>query len=275
MILAKYQLNRQKQERGYSLTAIVQDEDENLFFAKWIKGIQQDSQAAKILFDKLRKLKKATHTGLAKIIEYDWDESQQAYCVIFEFKEVNTLENQVHHIKPASFIKGIENSIACLKELHQNFKITHGDLNPANILVDENLDFYLIDFGISDICTALSQERELEIFAKDFAAPEKWDRTLAKGFPYQSDIYSIGKITEWYFEKNDLTEYTTINELIDKCCVKTPEERINYSNLKENFSKILYNSSFEKSNTIEIKGDFTNELIRELNGTADGKYLPN
>ncbi|MGO4822212.1 MULTISPECIES: AAA domain-containing protein [unclassified Flavobacterium] len=274
MILEKYQIHSKKQERGYSTTAIVQDEEENLFFAKWIKGIEQNSQAGKILFDKLRNIKKATHTSLAKIIEYDWDQTEQAYCIIFEYKEADTLENSVHNIKPASFIKGIENSIACLKKLLQNFRITHGDLNPANILVDENLDFYLIDFGIADICTTLSQEKELEIFAKDFAAPEKWDRTIPKGFPYQSDIYSIGKIVEWYFEKNELPEHETIKDVIDKCCVQAPEERINYTNLKEEISKSLFNSSFEKSNAIEVKGDFTNELIKELNGSENGKWLP-
>ena len=263
MILGKYQIYHKKQVRGYSITATVQNEDGTLFFAKWIKGIEQNSQASKILFDKLRNIKKASHAALAKIIEYDWDVSQQAYCIIFEYKDANTLENKIQRMKPVSFIKGIENCVACLKELQQNFRITHGDLNPANILVDDNLDFYLIDFGITDICTTLSQESALEIFAKDFAAPEKWDRTVAKGFPHQSDIFSIGKIVEWYFDKIELTEYEAINSLIDQCCAKAPEERINYINLTGELNKILFTSTFDTTNSVEVKGDFTNELIKE------------
>ena len=274
MILGKYQFCRNRQERGYSITAIVQNEDGNLFFVKWIKGIEQNSQAGKILFDKLRNIKKAQHKSLAKIVEYDWDTSENAYCIVFEYIDAKTLENEFRNLKPAHFIKGIENAVSCLKELQQNHRITHGDLNPANILVDENFDFYLIDFGIADICTTLSQEQELEIFAKDFAAPEKWDRTVAKGFSYQSDIFSIGKIIEWYFDKKELTEYESIKILIDKCCLKVPYERINYINLTEELAKILHNSAFEKNNTIEVKGDFTSELIKELNGGDDGKWLP-
>lgn len=274
MILGKYQVYRKKQERGYSITAIVQDENDKLFFAKWIKGIAQNSQAGKILFDKLRNLKKAIHAALPKIVEYDWDESEQAYCIIYEFKDADTLENKAQSIKPAMFIKGLGNSIACLKELNQNFRVTHGDLNPANILVDENFDFYLIDFGMSDICTSLSQEKGLEIFAKDFAAPEKWDRTVDKGFPFQSDVFSIGKIAEWYFDKNELTEFIAIKEVVDKCCKKSPTERVNYTNLADAFSKILHTSSFEKSNTIEVIGSFNSELIKELNGTGEEKWLP-
>src|SRR5690606_12126673 len=102
-----------------------------------------------------------------------------------------------------------------------------------NILVDENLDFYLIDFGIADISSTLSQEENLEIFAKEFAAPEKWNRKIPKGFPYQSDIYSIGKVTEWYFAQKDLSEYQDIKLLIDSACRQEPTSRINYNSLSE------------------------------------------
>jgi tRNA A-37 threonylcarbamoyl transferase component Bud32 len=274
MILEKYQICRKKEARGYSITAVVEDEFENKYFAKWIKGIEQNSQASKILFDKLRNLKKATHKNLAKIVAYDWDENEQAYCIIFEFIQARTLENEFQSLKPTVFLKGIENSVACLKELNQVYRITHGDINPANILIDENEDFFLIDFGIADIATTLSQEKELEIFARDFAAPEKWDRKINKGFPHQSDIYSIGKIMEWYFEKRELTNFSSINELIDNCCEITPDQRINYSNLKEDIGSILFSSPFEKTNAIEVKGDFTNEIIKELNGLDDKKWLP-
>lgn len=274
MILGKYQICRKKEERGYSITAVVQDEFENNYFAKWIKGIEQNSQASKILFDKLRNLKKATHKNLAKIIEYDWDENEQAYCIIFQFIEARTLENEVFSLKPTIFLKGIENSVACLKELNQIYRITHGDINPANILIDENEDFFLIDFGIADIATTLSQEKELEIFARDFAAPEKWNRKVSKGFPHQSDIFSIGKIMEWYFEKNEFTEFSSINELINKCCEIAPDHRINYSNLKEDIASILFSSSFEKDNRIDVKGEYTNDIIKELNDDNDQKWIP-
>ncbi|MBC5833815.1 hypothetical protein G6N05_02855 [Flavobacterium sp. F372] len=46
MILEKYQICRKKEARGYSITAVVEDEFENKYFAKWIKGIEQNSQAS-------------------------------------------------------------------------------------------------------------------------------------------------------------------------------------------------------------------------------------
>lgn len=59
MILNKYQTFTEIENRGYSSTARIQNEDGSIFFAKWLKGIKKNSQKSKILNDKLRQLKKA------------------------------------------------------------------------------------------------------------------------------------------------------------------------------------------------------------------------
>ncbi len=109
-------------------------------------------------------------------------------------------------------MKGIEQIANCLQQLQQNHRISHGDITPANILVDADLEFYLIDFGISDISNTLSQTKDLEVFAREFSAPEKWNRKVQKGFPYQSDIYSIGKVIEWYFDQKGINEFEEIKK---------------------------------------------------------------
>ncbi|AIM61058.1 serine/threonine protein kinase [Cellulophaga lytica] len=265
MILDKYQLCGEIQNRGYSSTAKVTDESGEIYFAKWIKGIEKNSQPSKILYSKLRHLKKAFHASLPKIIEYEWDENQSAYCIIFENKNASSLEENIFEIKPTHFLKGIEQIANCLQQLQQKHKLTHGDITPANILVDENFDFYLIDFGISDISATLSQSQELEIFAKEFASPEKWDRKIPKGFPYQSDIYSIGKVIEWYFTQNEINEFGSIKELIDKCCETQPNERLNYNQFNEDLLKIYQSISFNSDYYIYTSGENNEELINELN----------
>lgn len=265
MILDKYQLYGEIQNRGYSSTAKVTDESEEIYFAKWIKGIEKNSQPSKILYNKLRHLKKAVHSSLPKIIEYEWDESQSAYCIIFENKNATSLEENIFEIKPTHFLKGIEQIANCLQQLQQKHKLAHGDITPANILVDENFDFYLIDFGVSDISATLSQSQELEIFAKEFASPEKWDRKIPKGFPYQSDIYSIGKVIEWYFAKNEINEFEEVQKLTDKTCEQLPINRINYVSFLEKLSKITSEISFDSKNSVSINA--IPEVIEDLNNS--------
>lgn len=263
MLLKKYQLYGEIQNRGYSSTAKVTDENGEVYFAKWIKGIEKNSQPSKILYNKLRHLKKAVHSSLPKIIEFEWDENQSAYCIIFENKNATSLEENIFKIKTTHFLKGVEQIANCLQQLLQKHNLAHGDITPANILVDENFDFYLIDFGISDISATLSQSQELEIFAKEFASPEKWDRKIPKGFPYQSDIYSIGKVIEWYFVKNEINEFEEIQKLVDKTCEQLPINRINYVSFLEQLSKITSEISFDSENTIYLYAN--EEIIKDLN----------
>lgn len=264
MILNKYQTYTEIENRGYSSNARVQNEDGSIFFAKWLKGIKKNSQQSKILNDKLRQLKKAIHPSLPQIIEYDWDESQNAYCIVFENKNAQTLEEKIRDLRPVYFLKGIEQIIGCLQQLQQKHRISHGDLTPANILVDDNNDFYLIDFGISDIANTLSQEQELEVFAREFAAPEKWNREVPKGFAHQSDIFSIGKIIEWYFESKGIVEHNSIAELVDNSCKQIPYERNNYNSLVESISKINSETSFDSQNLIFVI-DSNDNFLDELN----------
>ncbi|QLH48294.1 MAG: protein kinase family protein [Bacteroidota bacterium] len=97
-------------------------------------------------------------------------------------------------------MSGLLDLADCLKELHLKFKINHGDIHPDNILIDKNGQFYLVDFGLADITKTLSQTKELEIFARGFAAPEKLNK-LVMGFPFQADIFQSVKLLNGFLTK--------------------------------------------------------------------------
>ncbi len=270
MILEKYQIARNRKERGYSITSIVRDMEGNEFFAKWIRGIDKKSQAGKIFSDKLRSLKKVKNKHLPEIIEYCFDEEENSYCIIYENINGQDLSEKLDELHPIYFLKGILQLINTLQELQQQ-RIFHEDIHPNNILIDDDNNFYLIDLGLSKITTTLSQAKNIEVFAKKFAAPEKWDEKIKNGFPFQSDIYSIGKVIKWFFtEKNIDSEI--INELITDLCQEKPENRKNYNQLKQKIDDIVnsYSTIFENDNIVFVFPDtdylhYEAEFIKELN----------
>jgi superfamily I DNA and/or RNA helicase len=229
MLFNKYQYNNNDiRKRGYSQTCVVRDENEDVFWVKWILGIERASTKAGILTDELRRLRKARHTSLPEIIEYGFDDEQQAFAIVFRYlSDVYRLEESYQNIKIQEFIGGLIELADCLSVLHQKNKIHHGDIHPANILVDENRQFYLIDFGLSDITKTLSQEKDLQIFARDFAAPEKFNKS-SLGFPYQSDIYSLGKVIEWFFSGQQEDIPKEQNGKLQRLLAEDPVERPNW-----------------------------------------------
>lgn len=272
MILDKYQVayNEEIHALSHSLQAIVDDATGKRFFAKWIKGIRKDSTPGKILLNKLRHHKKAANKCLPQLFDYDWDATHQAYCIIYELIDAKSLEDCLSQLSPIYFFKGMEQIASSLSQINQNYDLTHGDINPANVLVDEDLNFHLLNLGISDIVHTLSEESNIDMLAAGFAAPEKTNKSISSGsFPFQSDIYSIGKVVEWFFKQKEIEVTEDIAAFIG-CCCATPEQRYRYFDLLSALKKINLSVSFYNADTVYIS-QASSQFIKELN---DSEHLP-
>jgi superfamily I DNA and/or RNA helicase len=265
MLLNKYQYNSDSlSKRGYSQNCIVSDESGKQYWAKWILGIEKTDTKAKILSDKLRHLQKARHSALPDIIEYGYDEEQKAFVIVYELlQQVNTFEQTVSGFYIQKALSGIIEIADCLQELHLKYKINHGDIHPGNILIDINGQFYLIDFGLADITKTLSQAKELEIFAGGFAAPEKLHKLGSGGFPYQSDIYSLGKVVEWFFDEKQETIPEEFNIQLQRLLAEQPVNRPTWQ-LSMDFLKKLASASQMESVLVASRTGKANEIVELL-----------
>lgn len=268
MLFNKYQYNQSNiVKRGYSHSTVAHNDEGKRFWIKWILGIEKTDTKAKIIADKLRHLQKARHIALPDIIEYGFDEEMQTFAIVYEYlEEVLTLENKVFELKTQGAISGIIDLAECLHELHSKHKIYHGDIHPGNILIDKNGQFYLVDFGLADITKTLSQAQELEIFAGEFAAPEKLNKLGIKGFPFQSDIFSIGKVIEWFFyeKQQDIDENHSLT--LQKILSENPSERPSWLQVIE-FIKALALTSEPQQIQIRFRSNYKSEDIELLNST--------
>jgi serine/threonine protein kinase/RecA/RadA recombinase len=268
MLFNKYQYNPNTLlKRGYSQSTVARSESGNGYWVKWILGIDKSDTKAKILADKLRHLQKARHIALPDIIEYGFDEEQNAFAIVYELLEgVEDFESKVLELKSQSAISSIIELADCLQELHLKFHINHGDIHPGNILIDKNGQFYLIDFGLADITKTLSQTKELEIFARGFAAPEKLTKLGSRGFPFQSDIYSLGKVVEWFFDEKQENILEEHNIQLQKLLAESPAERPNWLQVLD-FLRTLAESSETESIQVAFRSSDANTIYSLLQTT--------
>lgn len=269
MLFNKFQYNPNGiLKRGYSQSTIAMNEYGTPFWVKWILGIDKTATKAKILADKLRHLQKARHIALPNIVDYGFDEELQSFAIVYELlEEVETLEEKVYKLKTQSAIGNISGLADCLQELHLKYKINHGDIHPANILIDKNGQFYLVDFGLADITKTLSQEKPLEVFARAFAAPEKLNKLGSAGFPYQSDIYSLGKVVEWFYHERQEELPEEQNLQLQKLLADNPADRPSWQ-LVLDFLKNLASSSETESVQVSFRSSDANEIYSLLQTTA-------
>ena len=133
----------------------------------------------------LKILEQLNHPGIPKYL--DGIETSDGFCLIQEYISACSLNN--YNIFSVAEVQQIAFKVldVLIYLQQQHLPIVHGDLQPENILVDENLAVYLIDFGFSSLSDQEISQSFTVRGTPGFMAPEQLTKpTLA------SDLYSLG-----------------------------------------------------------------------------------
>ncbi|KAK4482083.1 hypothetical protein RD792_011560 [Penstemon davidsonii] len=144
---------------------------------------------------------KIHHVNVVRLIGYCADGYKRA--LVYEFLQNDSLEKYISSGKQGTTlgwekVHKIALGIAKgLDYLHQGCKqrILHFDIKPHNILLDQNLNPKVADFGLAKLC---SKEKSVVTMTAargtiGYISPEVFSRNFGK-VSYKSDIYSFGML---------------------------------------------------------------------------------
>lgn len=181
---------------SFSVTVLIEKDDTKELFAA--KIILRDQMIERRMYDHMNReiefTRKLEHPNIIKF--YDSfiikNDKQQDFLIIIEeycskgelYYYINNQENV-----DEKEVKRISKSIAeAIKYLHE-MKIAHCDIKPENILLDENMNPKLIDFGLS---VDLDEEYVKPCGTAYYAAPELFNKQRKFVNRLKLDIYSFG-----------------------------------------------------------------------------------
>lgn len=159
------------------------------------------------------------HPNIVRLLHYHEDES--GLYLILEYVEGIQLDDYILNVKgiiPYQEAKDIMNQLLSGLSYAHARKIIHRDIKPSNILIDNNHQVKIIDFGIAKM---LDSDENLaktmtsqEIGTPRYMSPEQ---ILGKHVSIQTDIYSAGLVLyEMLTGKCPYGEITTIYALNKK-----------------------------------------------------------
>ena len=147
---------------------------------------------------------------------YDiFEENNTAYYVM-EYVEGGSLKDMVDLHGPLSentAIRYISQVSNALSYLHSN-NILHLDIKPSNILIDNEDNLLLIDFGISKHYDADGGQTSTTPagISKGFAPIEQYQQGSISGFTPSTDIYSLGATLYFLITGQTPPEASIVNE---------------------------------------------------------------
>ena len=130
-------------------------------------------------------LQKLDHPGIPRYL--DSVETDNGFCLVQEYKEASSLQD-----KPDLTLAEIKIVITKILEIlvylqQQTPPIIHCDLKPANILVDDRLNVYLVDFGFASLGNKEISASSVFKGTPGFIPPEQ---AIAPNTA--TDLYSLG-----------------------------------------------------------------------------------
>ncbi|GAJ38691.1 Stk1 family PASTA domain-containing Ser/Thr kinase [Saccharococcus caldoxylosilyticus] len=147
---------------------------------QFIKRFRREAQAATSL----------NHENIVSI--YDVGEDEGVYYIVMEYVRGCTLKQYIHQHAPLPVPKALhimEQLTSAIAHAHEN-GVIHRDIKPQNILIDENGDVKVTDFGIAVALSSTTITQTNSVLGSvHYLSPEQ-----ARGgvTTEKSDIYSLG-----------------------------------------------------------------------------------
>lgn len=184
--IGKYKILKKLGSGGFGTVYLAEDT-----FLKTLRALKTPhgiaSQSEKMLQESILQSKLLDHPNIVKLLTVDIID--RTLIMVMEYINGTDLEKLIDeqdHLKINIALKYFKQILSALNFAHK-YKVIHRDIRPSNILINENDDIKITDFGTSKLLNE-KQYATTKIGSPPYMAPEQFEGRAV----FASDIYSTG-----------------------------------------------------------------------------------
>lgn len=180
---------------------------------------------------------------------------------------------QMEHIEGTSIDSYIKNNASDLDKLFRSaitsFEcleengILHRDIRPANIMIDNNGELKLIDFGFGKILSSSNTDNSIKLNWPATDMPEEVIHN--DDYTVETEIYFLGYLFKKLVRENEIADFKFMNIINTMCEVSIEKRYKSFKEISADISKgILLGTDFSPKDKT-IYQDMANSLINTIN----------
>ena len=206
-----------------SIVDLVQDEQTgSLYVRKVIYGVDQPLYQGIFSREVQALYRLNSCDNIVKIVSHSnmvatnatTKSKEKVGCIFLEYISGETLSNtNIAQLTSKQKFKIIKQLLSAIETAHHE-GIIHRDINPNNIMLDDNEDVKVIDFGICKIKQMINSATVFHMGTNLYSAPEV--HLHSQNATEQSDLYSIGAVMYYLFTGKQPPVATIFQETIEK-----------------------------------------------------------
>ncbi len=204
LVLGKYRL-LDRLGSG-SMGVVYRGEHRNLRTPVAVKVLpcngDQDRRVLDRFLNEIRSIAKLRHPNVVAALDLGGatcpdDRGTVLHYFVMEYLRGQDLERRVHARGPLSIADACRwcGQIASALAEAQRHQVVHRDLKPSNVLITEEGDAKLLDFGLAYRRSAGKNAAGHIVGTLDYMAPEQFENPYAVDL--RADLYSLGGVLYW------------------------------------------------------------------------------
>jgi eukaryotic-like serine/threonine-protein kinase len=265
-------------------------EDLKLRGKQWaIKETILENHDFQRFIDEAKILVQLNHPYLPNVIDYIQPDEQGTSYLVMDFIKGHTLQHifdqKNRRMDSKTIVKYALQICELFEYLHhgQSTPIIYRDLKPSNIMVDENDNVRIIDFGIARSFKEGKQTDTVQLGTIGFAAPEQFEEQQTD---HRTDLYTLGAVMYYllsrgkyyYVTQKRLDEIESnvpqdLTLIINKLLRKSPYDRYQRaSDVKRDLQRIALGGIVDhfKDNQSTISKHHIGPVIVAVTGVYSG-----